>query len=195
MASGILVLAEHLKGELSDITFELLGVGRTLADTLQAPLHAVVLGEAVSALAERLGAADEVLVVEDPQLPLPAASTVAALLKELIERTQISLVLLGGTNVSMGVGAMLAARTQLPFVNFVKAARVEDGAVVATSQLFGGKIFSDVSPGGPRHLSIYPGTFPRTPGETTRPRAWRSGAARRGPASSESSSNRARMSI
>ncbi len=167
MANGILILAEHLKGELADITFELLGVGRTLADTLQAPLHAAVLGEAVAPLAERLGAADKVFVIEDPQLSLPAASTVAALLKELMDRTQTSLVLLGGTNISMGVGTMLAARTQLPFVNFVKAARVEDGALVATSQLFGGKILSDVRlPAARGILSIYPGAFPAEAGRS-----------------------------
>ena len=51
MANGILILAEHLKGEISDITFEMLGAGRKLADAVQAPLYAVLVGSEVSPLA------------------------------------------------------------------------------------------------------------------------------------------------
>jgi electron transfer flavoprotein alpha subunit len=164
MPRGVLIQVEHLKGELSDLTFELLGVGRTLADALQASLYAALLGDAVAPLASQLGAADKVFLVEDPQLTLPAASTVAALLETLRERTDASLVLLGGTNVSLGVGTTLGARTPLPFVNFCKAVRIDDGVVVATSQLFGGKILSDVRLPAGGILSISPGAFPAAAG-------------------------------
>lgn len=167
MTPGILVLAEHLEGELSDITFELLGVGRTLADGLKAPLQAVLFGDKVAPLAARLGAADKVLVIEEPQLRLPAVNTVAGLLRTLLERADASLVVLGGTNVSLGVGAMLAARTALPLVNFCKAVRLEDGAVVVTSQLLGGKMLADVRlPEARGILSICPGAFPAAAGRS-----------------------------
>ena len=44
MANPILVLAEQLRGEISDITFEMLGAGRKLADASGAPLYAAETG-------------------------------------------------------------------------------------------------------------------------------------------------------
>jgi electron transfer flavoprotein alpha subunit len=161
MANGILILAEHLKGELSDITFEMLGAGRKLADELHVPLHAVVIGTDCAALGSRLGLADKVLVVEAPQLEVPPPSTVAALLKSLIEREQAALVLVGWTNLAIGVGSVLSVRANLPYVNFCRAIRVEGGSIVLTSQLYGGKIFADVPlPGGRGIISVAAGAFP-----------------------------------
>ncbi|MBI4659015.1 MAG: electron transfer flavoprotein subunit alpha/FixB family protein [Verrucomicrobia bacterium] len=161
MSGGILILVEHLKGELSQISYEMLGIGRKLAEASRAPLYAALLGSDVTALANRLGAADKVLLVEDSRLTMPPAGTVASLLKVLIEQQQVSLVLVGGTNITMGVGSMLSVRAHLPFVNFCREVRLENGAVVLTSQLFGGKIFSDVRlPDGRGIVSVYPGAFP-----------------------------------
>ncbi len=165
MNAGILVLAEHLRGAVADITFEMLGAARNLATPLQCPVEAVVLGQAVAGVAARLGAADRVLVVEDPTLEQPSSDAAVAVLQHLLGQKPYDLVLLGGTNVSFGLGARLAARTQLPLVNFCKAARAEDGVVVFTSQLFGGKILSDVKLAR-AIVSIYPGAFPADPGRS-----------------------------
>jgi electron transfer flavoprotein alpha subunit len=167
MSKGILILAEHLKGELSDITFEMLGAGRTLADALGAPLHVALIGRGVAPLAARLGVADQVFVIDKPELELPPAATMAAVLGTLVEQKQESLVFVGWTNLAMGVGSMLSARAGLPLVNFARALRVDGGAVVVTSQLFGGKIFSDVRlADGKGILSISSGAFPADAGKS-----------------------------
>ena len=103
----------------------MLGAGRKAADALGAPLYAALVGDAVAPLAARLGAADKVFVVEDPRLTLPPAATIAAVLQALAEQHQASLVILGGTNTSMGVGSLLSARTGLPCVNFCKGLQVK----------------------------------------------------------------------
>jgi electron transfer flavoprotein alpha subunit len=167
MSAAILVLVEHLKGALADITFEMLGVGRKVAAAQGGQVHAVLLGKDVAALAARLGAADSVLVVDDLALEQPSAEAAIAVLQQIMEQKQAALVLLGGTNVSFGLGARLSARTQLPFVNFCKGIRVEGEAVVLTSQLFGGKILSDVRLAQGRGIiSIYPGAFPAALGKS-----------------------------
>jgi electron transfer flavoprotein alpha subunit len=167
MSAGILVLVEHLKGAVADITFEMLGAARKMSDSLKSPVHAVVLGRDGAGLAARLGAADSVLVVDDLALEQPSAEAAIAVLQQIMEQKQAALVLLGGTNVSFGLGARLAARTQLPFVNFCKGIRVEGEAVVLTSQLFGGKILSDVRLAQGRGIiSIYPGAFPAALGKS-----------------------------
>lgn len=167
MSNGIIVLAEHLKGELTEITFEMLGIGRKLADQLQVPLTAVLLGGGVAGMAAKLGRADKVLVADNAALTLAPASTVAAALEQILEQTQAAVVLVGGTNVALGVGTVLAHRTRLPFVNFCRAVKLEGGGIMATSQLFGGKILSDTKLAGNRGiLSIYPGAFPADAGRS-----------------------------
>ena len=167
MSAGILVLVEQLRGAVADITFEMLGAARKLADALKCPVHAVALGREAAGLAGRLGAADGVLVVDDPALDQPSADAAIGVLVQIVAAQQPALVLLGGTNLSFGAGTRLSARTHLPFVNFCKGIRVDGGAVVLTSQMFGGKILSDVKlPDGRGIVSIYPGAFPADPGRS-----------------------------
>jgi electron transfer flavoprotein alpha subunit len=161
MANAILVLGEQLRGVLADTTLEMLGVGRKLADALGAPLYAVLLGTEAAPLAGRLGMADKVFVAENPAFNMAPANVLAGALKGLMEQQQVGLVLIGGTNLSMGIGSVLSVRTGLPFVNFCRAVRAENGALRLTSQLFGGKILSEVLLADGRGiLSIYPGAFP-----------------------------------
>jgi electron transfer flavoprotein alpha subunit len=167
MANGILILAEHLKGEVADITFEMLGAGRKLADELKVPLHAAVIGKDAGAVAAKLGLADAVFVVDTPGSEIPPATTLAGLLKALAEQKSDGLVFLGWTNLAMGVGSVLSARAGLPLVNFVKGLRAEGAGVVATSQLFGGKILSDVAlADGHGVLSLSAGAFPADAGRS-----------------------------
>lgn len=167
MADGILILAEHLKGEVADITFEMLGAGRALADARGVPLRALLVGSGVEPLASQLGLADEVLVVSAPALEMPAASTLAALLKSLMEQESCGLVLLGGTNATMGVGSILSARADLPFVSYGKDVKADGADLLVTSKLFGGKILTDVRlPGGRGVVSVYPGSFPADAGRS-----------------------------
>lgn len=164
MSAGILVLVEQLRGGVADITFEMLGAARKLAG--QRPVHAVLLGRQAAGLAARLGGADSVLAVDDPLLDQPSAEAAIAVLQQVMEQKQATLLLLGGTNVSFGLGTRLAARTQLPFVNFCKGIRVDGESLVLTSQLFGGKILSDVRLAQGRGIvSIYPGAFPADQGK------------------------------
>jgi hypothetical protein len=58
------------------------------------------------------------------------------------------------------LGSVLAAKSSLPLVNFCRGAKADGGAVICTSQLFGGKILSDVKlADGKGIVSIYPGAF------------------------------------
>ncbi len=167
MANPILVLAEQLRGEISDITYEMLGAGRALAGASGAPLYAALLGGEAAPLAAKLATADKVFVADNPQLNLAPAATVTAALKAVIDQTQAGLVLLGCTNVSLGIGSVLAAQTGLPLVNFCRAAKADGSGLLLTSQLFGGKILSDVKLADGRGIvCIYPGAVPAVAGKS-----------------------------
>ncbi|MCX7826220.1 MAG: electron transfer flavoprotein subunit alpha/FixB family protein [Verrucomicrobiae bacterium] len=165
--SAILVLAEHLKGEVSEISFEMLGAARKLGDELKTPVLAVALGRDASAVAAKLGAADSVLVVEDAALEVPTVEVTGPVIQQLMEQKQAAIVLIPGTNLAWGLGAKLAALTKLPYVNFCHGLKVDNGAVMVTSQLYGGKIMADVPLAGNRGiLCVLPGSFPPDAGKS-----------------------------
>jgi electron transfer flavoprotein alpha subunit len=167
MEGGILVLAEHLRAEIADTTYEMLGIGRKLADALKVPLHAALLGKGVSSLASHLAVADSVFVLDQPQLEMPSPDAVANLLNTIVGQKNISIVLVGGTNVSIGIGPKLSFRSHLPFVNFCRNIQIVDGKVAFTSQLFGGKILSDgCFPENRGIVGVYPGSFPVDQGKS-----------------------------
>ena len=103
MQNGVLILAEQLKGVVSDISYELLGAGRLIADSLHVPLGAVLLGPDLREGAGTLGVADNVFVIENsiPEVCSPMVN--AALLQALIEDKGFKCLLLGGTNLSAGM--------------------------------------------------------------------------------------------
>ena len=55
MAGNIWVLAEQWRGQLSEITYEVLALGREVADELEVQLQAVLLGHNVREMAQSLG--------------------------------------------------------------------------------------------------------------------------------------------
>jgi electron transfer flavoprotein alpha subunit len=167
MSSGVIILVEHLRGALADITFEMLGVGRRIAAAQGGPVYAVLIGKDAAPLAGRLGAADRVLWADLPDSAQPATDVVLGVLQQVMTQTQASLLLLGGTNVSFGLGARLSARVRVPFVNFGKGIRTEGNGLVITSQLYGGKMLADVKLADGRGIvSVYPGSFPAEAGRS-----------------------------
>ncbi len=169
MAKSILILAEQLRGELDDITFEMLGAGRALADSLKVPLRVVLAGSQAGPLAARLGTADEVLLVPDAALDVPSVSTYASMLDQVMKAESADLVLIGGTNATMGIGSILSLRADLPFVSYVRGLKVAGEDVRVESQMFGGKILAEVNLAGGRGIVwVYPGSFPADAGRSDR---------------------------
>jgi len=119
MAGNIWVLAEHWRGRLSDLTPELMTLGRELADGLGAgtQLEAVLLGHGAQGLAASL-AADNVLSVDHVALaePNPEASCLA--LAALIEQRKPRAILVPLSNVAADLLGLLPARLKIPLVNF-----------------------------------------------------------------------------
>ncbi len=166
MAGGIFVFIERVRGRISDVAFEALGAGRRIAEALKVPVWAVAAGAPIGGEGSSLGAADGILVAEDPALDVPDPERIAVLLADLVEKKQATMVLLGGTNFACGIGGRLALRAKLPCVNFCKGVRFDGGSVVYTSQLFGGKILADVRvPDNRGVVVLYPGSFPAEEGK------------------------------
>jgi len=166
MSGNIWVAVEHWRGQLSEINFELLALGRELAEALGVRLEAVLLGVNVRPLAAQLGAADAVLHAEHPALAEPSIEACADALAELAATRTPRLVMVPLTNVSLGLGTILAERLNWTPVNFCKNVRVSDGTLVSESVLYGGKMEVSVTLPGRAVLGVWPGSRPPEKGKS-----------------------------
>ncbi len=145
MSGNIWVLAECFRGRISEITFEVLALGRELADGLGVKLEAVLLGSKVETLTSGLGKADRVVAVDHIALAEPVPETYANVLAALARERRPEALLIGLTNVTMGMGTLVAAQLGSPVVNFCTGAAVRNGRLSAHCVLYGGKIEADVA--------------------------------------------------
>jgi len=146
--SGIWVFAEYRNGRIAPVTFELLGIGRELADQRGVPLSTVLLGSGVEAETEVLIAsgADMVYFADDPRLEHFREDVYGRVLEELVRDRKPEVVLAGATaigrsfipQVANALGAGLTADcTEL-------AIRESDGMLLQTRPAFGGNIMATI---------------------------------------------------
>jgi electron transfer flavoprotein alpha subunit len=138
--SGVLVVAESRRGELRDVSLELIGAGGEVKDEAGGRLAVAAIGAGAARHVGDLGAegVDEVLTVDAPGDDFEAHVHAGAL-EALIEQERPSLVLLGHTIDSLGFGPAVAARRGLGFASDVTRVGWDDG-LVATRGGYGGKV-------------------------------------------------------
>ncbi len=169
MANDILILAEHLNGKLADIAFEMTGKAKQLAAAFGGKAIAVLLGSGARSLAGSIGA-DAVVYVDDPALGEFNPEAYSRVLAALIKGHGPRLVMLGNTSVGMDLGAGLSVTTGLPLIAYVNGLAAEDGTLVATSQIYGGKIQAEAVPDGEACIvSCLAGAFPAEAGRGSAP--------------------------
>ncbi len=166
----VFVIAEHLEGKLSEVTFEMLGKARAIAPALGGRVVAVLPGQDVTALAEQLGAADQVLYIEDAALRNFVPELAEQALKTLLQGEKPALTMIANTSMGMDLAAALSASLDWPLIAYCSNVRVEDGKITATSQIYGGKIAVETASDSDHTLvSIIAGTFPAAEGQADRP--------------------------
>jgi electron transfer flavoprotein alpha subunit len=151
--SGILVMAEARRGELREISLELISAARTVKDSAGGRLTVAVVAADAPALAGAVNVegVDDVLTVAAPTQHFEAHAAQRAL-ETLIEEVDPSLVLLGHTIDSLGFGPAVAATLGLGFASDVTAI-AWDGGPVATRGAYGDKLLAELEfPGRDRTL-------------------------------------------
>jgi electron transfer flavoprotein alpha subunit len=146
---GVWVVAEQRNGELNDVSFELLGKGRELADELGTELSAVLLGSGVAGMAQELvhRGADRVRVVDDPALENFLDEPYANVVAELIERHRPEIVLTGATTLGRSLIPRVAVqvRTGLTADCTGLAIADEGRGLLQTRPAFGGNIMATIT--------------------------------------------------
>ncbi len=160
MSNDVFVVVEYLKGKLGEISFEMLGKGRELADGLGGKLHAVLIGSQCELFSDQLGKADDALCVNDPRLADFNPTSFKHALGELVRDRKPRLVMVGNTSMGMDLAAGVSALLNIPLIAYCNDLRLEDGKIVATAQIYGGKLLAEAeAPGDQMIVSVLAGSF------------------------------------
>ena len=153
--AGVLVIAEHVRGRLRDVTRELITAGRDLCTREPGPLMVAVIAADPSGLVEEcnLEGVDQVLAVTVEQAEFVSDVYVQAA-EAIVRDRNPSVTLAGFTVDGMGFGPALAVRLGMGFASDVIAVGHVDGELIAYREMYGGKVQVEIDFPGKRNLLL-----------------------------------------
>ncbi len=158
----ILGIIEHDRGTLNKISLEMLTFGRNLADELNLPLEAVLIGEAAHPLAAELQAygVAKVHLVQHDRLDDYAPEAWAQSVIQLIQTEQPQLVMAAGTDRGNELLAHVAALANLPLA--ANCTEVQPGDPYQVTRMrWGGSLLEEAYlKGTPKLLTVAPYVVP-----------------------------------
>ena len=160
----VFVIVEHRLGDIRDITLEMLWKAGDFAQGLSYKVTAILLGHEVNSIAETISdRADKIIILDDERLKNFSADVSKEIIAGLIEESRPTLTLIGNTSWGMELAPCLAVRAGLPLATDCVDINFKDDKLTAQRQMYGGKIFSNVSfsPSAGYLLTIRSGVFPR----------------------------------
>lgn len=145
---GIWVFAEQKDGVIAPVVFELLGKGRELADQMEAELSAVLLGSDIDGLESELIAfgADQVILVDDPELKHFRDERYARALTELAQKYKPAVILAGATVTGRSFIPRVAVQIHTGLTADCTGLEydAESGNLLQTRPAFGGNIMATI---------------------------------------------------
>nr|WP_284707733.1 electron transfer flavoprotein subunit alpha/FixB family protein [Sporomusa sphaeroides] len=139
---------EVVEGKLKNVSLELLGEGRKLADTMGQKLAGVLIGSKVEELAKEVFAAgaEIVYLVEAPELANYSTDGYTATFVNLINIYKPSVILLGATNDGRDLGPRVACRVGTGLTADCTDLGIDKatGLVAWTRPAFGGNIMATI---------------------------------------------------
>jgi len=147
---GVWVVAEVDEGELADVTLELLGEGRKLADELGVEVGLVLVGHEVADLAEVVVAygADKVYLAEAPELQRYRTGPYTDVITGIINKYKPEIVLIGATGLGRDLASRIAARISAGLTADCTGLEIQEedgiGLLYQTRPAFGGNIMATI---------------------------------------------------
>ncbi len=145
---GVWTFAEQRNGKLLDVSLEMLGAGRKVADKLGCELSAVLIGNNVAGLADELAAygADKVLLAESPVLEVFRTDAYATVMADLINAKKPEILLIGGTTFGMDLAPTVAAKVDTGLSAHAVGVDVDEhGCLRSQIPAFGGSILASIA--------------------------------------------------
>jgi electron transfer flavoprotein alpha subunit len=156
MKDDVFILVEHLRGQVAEITQNLLAAGRDWTARNGGRVVAVLLGNGAESLVAGLDA-DLILSVDHPALADFTSEAYSITLECLIKENQPRAVFFGNTSIGSDIAGGLSVKLTLPLVSSVKQF---NPAGLLVSQICGGKIFAETAPPASTFLATWiPGGY------------------------------------
>jgi electron transfer flavoprotein alpha subunit len=145
---GILVVAEQKRGVVQSVSYELLGVGRRLAEDTGGVLSAVLIGKDVDSQAKRLIAygADKVFIAQSEGLEFFNDEAYSAVLCRLVREQKPEIVIAGATCIGRSLIPRVAVELKTGLTADCTGLEIqqETGHLAQTRPAFGGNIMATI---------------------------------------------------
>ena len=162
---GVLVFIEQRNKEVQKVSMELLGKGRTLADTLGVGVTAALLGHDVKDMAQDLivHGADRVVIADDKMLELFATEPYTKALVGILKQEKPEIVLFGATSIGRDLAPRVSARVHTGLTADCTSLDIEDETnnLLMTRPAFGGNLMATIvcSDHTPQMSTVRPGVM------------------------------------
>ena len=171
--SGIWVFAEQRGGELHEVSLELLGKARELAEEAKSRVTAVLLGSNTKPLAQTLvdHGADSVLVADDDRLDTYRLLPYALVIESMIREHQPEVLLMGATAMGVELAPRVAAKVRTGLsAHCIDLKLDSDGQLLQVVPGWGGGVIATITcpEKRPQMATVMPGIMEaRKPEERT----------------------------
>ena len=145
--SGVWVFVEQTEGEPHKVSWELLGKGRELADTLGVELAAVVVGDSVAQLCEEAFAygADKAYLVDAPVFRYYRTESYLQAICHLVDRYRPEIILMGATGLGRDLAGAVATVMKTGLTADCTGLGIDDKRnLMQTRPAFGGNIMATI---------------------------------------------------
>jgi len=147
--SGVWTIAEQRNGKLQSVTFELIGEGRKLADTLGQELSTILLGYNIEPLAEQLlyYGVDKVYLVDDERLKDFQDEPYSECVAHLSREHKPSIIICGATNIGRSFIPQVAIKLNGGLTADCTGLAIDETGkhLMQTRPAFGGNIFATIA--------------------------------------------------
>lgn len=146
--SGVWVLVEHDQGQVADVSWELIGQARKLADQLYSDVSAVLLGEDLDMLLPDCFAygADKIYLADSPVLKDYRTEPWSQVMSELIEEYKPAIVLMGATTLGRDLAGHTATLVNTGLTADCTQLEIEEDSRLLrqTRPAFGGNVMATI---------------------------------------------------
>src|SRR5208337_1710439 len=138
---GVWVLIEHRRGEIREISFEMLGKGQVIAEKLNQKLSAVILSSDTKVYVDKVKQyASTVFTIEDKQLEHYNPLSYQAVLSGLLSEKAPTVFLMGHTACGMELAPRLSAALKWPLATDCIDVEVNGDAIEGIRKMFSDKV-------------------------------------------------------
>jgi len=170
---GVYVFIEQKSREIQNVSLELLGRGRGLADTLEEELVAVFLGNDIKDQCQNLisHGADRVIYVDNPKLDRYLTEPYAQSLASISKFEKPNVILIGATSTGRDLAPRVSARLSTGLTADCTSLEISDEReLLMTRPAFGGNLMATIvcPDHRPQMSSVRPGVMQKLDMDTTR---------------------------